>query len=1218
MAAARWIGAASLLALGMTAVLFAPARPAAGEDEPVIRPERIRVLGPDGTPLAGALLCPLRQSHAERPLFHESAPVLRRSDGQGIIDPVPDVAEAAGRLAIWMPGHAAVLVPATGFATDVRLAEAQSVVGAVRFAGGAPAARVVILAVPVGGGEDALVHRASTDAAGQYTFGSLAKGTYELFLRRSDRKLQPLGTYAAGDDVPEVKLVGTASVAGRLLDADGTRNQAAPGVVVQLVPIAAGATREAVTDSTGRFLCGDMVPGIYRAVLRGPQWEFDDELPRVDVRAGSTQHVAVWFVRRRHPLGGKIEDTDGKPLGGARVTLMRVVPGDPDAEAKVRAIRPALTTAGGAFRFPNVSAGDGYRLVVTAPGYSPFLSDPFEVESGRATQLVPEKLAPGWTLTLRARDSKGQGLSGVSIISVPTRHPSAARLAGFEPFVHRASTDAEGVAVLRDMPDSDVRLVLAADGWLESVLQVKRPHSSREANEDVTLVQAHRITGRVSRDDARRVEGYEVHALPRDGSAPVVVRTDSSGKFRFPTLRPVATDVEVRALSADRTLTLGRVEAVLPTTAPHLDIVLPSTRTLSGLTTGLDGTNAEAVVLLEAPRYDPVLERHRYVTVLSQPLEIDDRGDGLFEIADVPPGVYALRAVQGTRDSSALTVRVGEEDLEDLRLPIPAGARIGGTVSDGRQRPILGAYVRLERVRGDGDRPRRPGGALAAAADDGGTFVFDDVAPGVWRLTVQHERYAPVVREVRVSEGEVLIVEDLTVDQGGVIAGRALSMRGEALDGALITARRLEDPAPTLTTRTDASGGFELPRVRPGAWFVTLDAPDEGARSQDALVEVMQGARATVDFAVAGRAVVEGTVTLAGNRVAGALIELVYDPGAQDIARYRHRTQTNGGGGFRFTELLAGTYHLYLEHGSARVEQTLVIDDVDRLVLDLDARGGQVGGKVVTTQGDRVPGAEVIAKLLDADGRVIEDALQARGRTGPQGEFLLTGLPVGWYALEVTAPGYPPGVLNSAQAELAGADHPVTVVLGRGGTVDMTIMDDGQRPVSGARVWLEDVDGVPFHSRPYTTGPGGQLLIDGVPAGEVRVRVQAQGFGRAPVQALFISEGGTQGLRVKLRRPGTLRLIVRGTGRDPVTRARISILREGTSEVVEERRSLGRLRLDPRWGYVPKTGVLNIDDLETGAYEIVIDAGDTYAVQRMGVDVESGSVTTAEIVLVPR
>ncbi|MDJ0976827.1 MAG: carboxypeptidase-like regulatory domain-containing protein, partial [Planctomycetota bacterium] len=1098
------------------------------EEEPVLRPDRLTVKGPDGAPLAGALLSSVRATHADRPLFDARAAVHARADARGVFDALPSEAEVPGRLVVWAPGHVALPVPATAFAAEVTLAEAETIEGAVRFAQGAPAAGVVIYAVPQGD-ETALAHRERTTAEGRYRFGALPRGRYDVFLLRSDKRLQPLGAFAAGEDIPDVLLVGSASLSGRLLDADGTRNAAAAGVTVRLEPLpgeAEGAApREAKSDDKGVFLIGDVVPGIYRAVIRDAQWELDQERPRVDIRAGSTQQAPAWFLRRRQVVQGPIVDADGKPIGRARVTLLRHAPEDPEAEARARTQRPAQTNAKGMFRFDAVSPGEGYRLVATAEGYAPTISEPFEVKRGVATVLGPTTLRRGWSLVVRVRDDKGKGLPGVALRTVPERHPGAADEAGWESFVARATTDAEGRATLPGLPDGDVRLAVGKTGWLDRVQVVDQPLASRVREVDVLLDVANRITGKVFRSDARRPDGYLVRAIPRDGTAALEVRTDATGNFRFPTLRPVATDVEVRPLAAGRTLTLARLEGVLPGTDPHLEIELPALRTLRGLATNLDPDDpARASVFVEAPRYDAVLERYRYVTVLTQALEVDARGDGIFEIEGLPPGMYALRAVQGARDSSALAVRVGEEDLEDLRLPIPPGARIGGTVVDERDAPILGAIVHLMRVRGDGDVPERMGSRLAGSTDEGGTFVFDDVAAGLWRLEVSRDGLATSHRELRVSEGEVVIVEDITLDTGATIEGQALGADGEPFDGARISARRLDEPEPTHITRTAADGRFRLPFVQPGIWIVTLEAETGSGWRPDALIEIAGGETIAVDFAVKGRAVIEGTVTARGRRVAGALLELVHDPEDVDAPRRRYRTQTDGGGNFRWSDLVEGAYRLVLAHGSARIEERVFVDDVDRLVLDLEAREARLEGTVVTNQGARVPGARVLARELDADGRVRTDGIEASVRSGPQGTFSLTGLPVGWYTIEVTAPGYPPGVLASAEAELPGADKPVEVVLGRGGVIDLAVVDEAQRPISGARVWIEDVDGAAFHARPYATGPGGRLLLEGVPPGEVRVRVQARGFGRAPTSGVLVGEGSSQGLRVMLRRPGTLQL----------------------------------------------------------------------------------------------
>jgi len=1207
----------TLCGLLLLAALFA--RLGVAEDESVW-PQRIQVFGPDGRPLAGAQVLVSEETARGRPVFATDQRVLVTTAETGRLEGVGDGTPKPGRLIVWSPGHAALLVPAHPYRATVRLMPAEVISGRIRYARGTPAARVEVLAVPAEEHAD-LVHRTRTTDDGTYRFDSLHAGRWQLLLKRAKGRYQTLGEVAAGTLAPDVELSSGASISGRILDADrgGDAGVAKMALRVRSLPgAAAEVVREVQADETGRFVASDLPLGIYAVELLSAQWEFDPAPPRIELNLRKPIRIPPWFAFRRYDVRGRVEGSDKQALAGITLRLVRDATADDPDGAEAAAIRTVTTDAGGRFRLNSVPPGDGYRVLATGDGHAPATSDPFEVVRRRDTLVPTLRMTAGWEMVVRARDSGGRPVGDVEVTTVPTRYAASAGHKGWAALQRTGTTDAGGTASIKDLPDEDVTCIVRGEGWIELTRTFSAPAAARHKRWDVTLTPALKVTGQITTADGKRGPRFSVAARPRDGRGVVRVETDTDGHFELQSLRAVAIDIEVSPLMRPEVV-VARRESVMPDDETHVEIVLPTLLNVEGTVTGVDPDGGPVRVEVEAPRYDPVLERHRWESILTVDTQPGGSTDASFAIEGLPPGPYGLRAVQGLRDSSALSLLVYDENLRDVELPIPVGARIAGTVLDAGDTPVLGARVRLIRVNGAGDTlSRNVTEEQLRSSDDEGSFIFDDVAPGVWRVLVTDDDAAEDMHEVRVVEGEFLVTPEFILGRGGAIKGKAVLPDGRAMDGARVTLRRLEESHVSRETRTRADGTFEFLHVRPGACVLALETWRSMGTRPEALVEVIEDETAEVDFAAKGKGVVEGTVQRRGKRVADALLELISDGVEVDGPMRRLQTRSDASGAFQWQDLLPGSYHLFLGDGSTRVHHDVYVADGDRVVLDLEAWEAQIVGTVETAYGGSVAGAEVLARSLDAEGLPSDGDVVARGRTDPSGAFRLSGLPVGWYALDVTAPGLPPGVLAAVQADVGSSAQTVAVVLGRGGEIELEVTDEIGRGVSGARVWIEDEHGVALHTNAYSTGPRGRLLIPGVPSEDVYVRVEARGYGRPSLRAVGVSEGGTFPLKIALGRAGELRLYVTGAGRDPVTRARIDIFRSGSDELVARRRPLSRLTLDPRWGFLPKTGVLDVGELEPDTYEVVIDAGGTYAVERVLISIEAGATTEADVALRPR
>lgn len=1215
-----------LLLIVLTASVLAGLVPYGVQSEAgqeVRHPSTLVVLGAGGRPLEGAGVAPTRERAGVLPTWNPERPVLAITDARGRVLELATKAEGKGRLAVFAPGLATVLVPETDGIAVVRLLRAEPSSGSVRLVSGGRMTQRAVIALPDSPQGD-LAHESRIDQKGNFALPGLYAGRWRLFLRWEDGRLQSLGVVAAGANLADRRPAYKATVRGKLLDADGTSEAPVGSVTLRFSPLEGGGAdglppMDVKTGADGSFSATGLAPGLYGVTLADRSWAFDQAPPRVQAERDRTRTLPAWFARRRTLVRGRVVAAVGQqPLRDVSVQLVTDPSRPPPEGGYGPPPAPVMTDAAGRFVFRSVTPAEGYRVIASSAGYSPWVSNPFRVDRAANTRLRDVALRRGWRLDVQVRDQRGKPVSGAQIVATAATRPSAFDDEQWASMVRRGKTDAQGRLQMEDLPADDVLCRVQAVGMQPRSAVVLFPRVSDLRRLEVALEEGVVLTGQVLSPDDGPAGPFLVRAVRRDGRASAEVAADAAGRFRFVGLGETATDVEVRAgrhLGTQGEV-LARIENVVPGVETHLEILLPVLLTLRGRAIDLDPNGPRPEVVVEAMRFDPQRERHSWRVVRRHRLA---GGDDIeqFRISALPAGHYAVRAVQAARDSGPVITRLGPDEETDVDLLMPGIARIAGTVLDREDVPVLGAAISLTRLHGEDDPQVHAAGPLKTASDERGDFVFDDISPGVWRLVARDTEQTPSVHVVRVRSGEVVVLENVQLGLGGALEGRLEDEDGRALEGVHVFVRRYDGDEEEHLARTDHAGVYRLPHLRAGTYRVRVRAETvAGGPRIEALIDIVAGETAHADFTAIKEGAIEGRVLRDGKPVAGALVDLVHDPLDPRVPVRRYRATTEADGSFSVDRLPAGPYRVQLQSGALRAERAVLLEPADRLALDLEAWPGRLQGSVRTRQGAAVGGALVEAVPLGADDRPLaRPSFRAEGRTDPSGAFVLQGVPVGRYAVSVTAAGLPPGRYDGAEADLPGATFDFEVVLGRGGDLNLQVRDQDEHGVTGARVWLEDTSGVALHRQPYTTGANGRLRIAGVPTGRVRVRVHARGLGRPGLQEVEIEEGRQTDLAILVYPPGAIHLRIGGQSGDPALRTRVDLLDAHSGEMIASRRPLSPTRTDSPWGYVPRTGELVLRDIQPGDYVAVIEAGRTYQRARVAVHVEPDRVSHVHVTL---
>lgn len=244
--------------------------------------------------------------------------------------------------------------------------------------------------------------------------------------------------------------------------------------------------------------------------------------------------------------------------------------------------------------------------------------------------------------------------------------------------------------------------------------------------------------------------------------------------------------------------------------------------------------------------------------------------EGRFEIADVASGApFGLGARAPGFEPAFVAVPAVEpgQPAQPAEIRLSAEARVAGVVVSPDGEPVARATLHLG---ADTDEPP------IAETDVDGQFELAGLGTDRLVLTANHDRYLPGQAEVTPRRGETVSVR-IAMDQGGRVEGTVYRGK-EAVPGQSVAVSRLVSPRIRKQTVTGPDGRYVVEGIGLGTVDVLArykpDAPDAVPRRLHRQAEIEPGRVTVVDFHFpAEYAVVEGTVTVNGEPVAGAEIQ---------------------------------------------------------------------------------------------------------------------------------------------------------------------------------------------------------------------------------------------------------------------------------------------------------------------------------------------------------
>lgn len=719
--------------------------------------------------------------------------------------------------------------------------------------------------------EDHMWETAVSDAEGRYSFDFLPPGVAAVVPSHSGyvhpgapmdlseamwRKTVPPGLLldlpAGGDVARDFHLVAGTRVAGRVIGPDG---KGVAGADVRFDSRYGRApTPVAVSGADGAFVLARVSgPGTSKLRVESPGL-CQSNVPEVTLAPGGrVDGIEVRMVPRPR-ISGRVTDTTGVPIDGARVSLQTSDPDGRRADAvawtgatgeyvllAARAEGTAVVTASadgrGEARIEVALAADVRSADVVLSSSRPF--------TGR---LVPAETGPdspslaGARVAIRAASEEPEWW----VYGDPLNPPG--------PPMAVATVGADGLFEVPLAPGS-YSLWVSGAGLVETSIVVDVP---ARAAIDVPVRRSTTLSGALRGDDGKplarawvvldpspeigtprlSVPGTHEDVMREGGSAEHLLlrHTDAAGAFAFPGIPEGEYALVVVAPTASQSAPSEvRFGPLRPSAGPYdLSLAAPLAASISGRVLDADGgvyAEAKFTIVVLAERV-----QNRFGAPRPPAIRADAAADGTFRIEGLTASSYTLQ-VHVDLDPRPLpdgrtgwfrgrtrTFRGVRAGATDVVLRMTEGAVVRGRLVDENGTPVAQGVVAARSAEGFTSQPMIPSQVSSRTGVDG-VFEIRDLedAPYVLELasyggTSQRRRIDPAPKVRGTTD-----VGDLVVTLEARLRGRVVDAAGAAVAGAAVDVWP-KTGGGVQKVVTDADGLFEATGLDPGAEYNVMIA----------------------------------------------------------------------------------------------------------------------------------------------------------------------------------------------------------------------------------------------------------------------------------------------------------------------------------------------------------------------------------------------------------
>ena len=568
------------------------------------------------------------------------------------------------------------------------------------------------------------------------------------------------------------------------------------------------------------------------------------------------------------------------------------------------------------------------------------------------------------------------------------------------------------------------------------------------------------------------------------------VTTDAQGRFVFAELPLLMYRVKV---TKESQMGAGFANLRDAPTSAHVIVVLQACGTFSGTVVDAEGQGIAGAIVTAAGR------KGEQYSSLSSFMRGETDGEGAFSILHLPKGDWRF---QVTADGYAHCVTdYFAYDTQGARFVLTKGGSLTGhaVMADSKE-PVSGLTV-MATTTLSGSSPD----VSRAETGADGVFRFDTLRAGDYSLSPDDDTLVLAAGQpprISVVDGQEASGVTLEMIAGGVITGRAFdAVSGTGVSGIKINIYPAAGGTYMRRTdiRTDADGRYRSPGLSGGTYRIMRTGVkgyvSKGTNWNDApLATVTVGQDTTLDFSLDPAPTLSGIVQdKNGKGVSGAYVRAWIEGNNNNV---QAESISEPDGRFEIAGFPAG------DTVSLRAKTEMLVSDVmpgvaiaeggvSDLVLVLGkSLDGKISGTVVDSRGQGVANAMVYGQM--SAGRQLS-MVNCWANTDADGRFLIAGLPVDSYTMEVRPPNsYQRGQqdANKTVIKLSEGEHrrDVRLVISdeAGLSISGRVTAKGGAPVSGASVNAQGGG-----SYGYTqTDADGDYEITGITEGAYRVYVR--------------------------------------------------------------------------------------------------------------------------------